>query len=131
MQFESCAKEEFWRFVLAEHAQSELSIVDFCRQEGVSQPSFYAWRKKIRQRDNEPAEPNAMLPVKVLNESQSPPLQSPLDPKSMPIATATDGLEIVTPLGLKIIVTESCSTDLIHKALAAIGSADRQESPSC
>jgi transposase-like protein len=131
MQFESLEKEEFWRFVLTEHAQSGLSVVEFCRQEGVSQPSFYAWRKKILQRDNEPAEPNAMLPVKVLNASQSSPRQSSLDRNSLPTMTATDGLEIVTPLGLKIIVTESCSTDLIHKALVAIGSADRQESPSC
>jgi len=28
-----------------------LSIHDFCRQEGFSEPSFYAWRRKIAQRD--------------------------------------------------------------------------------
>jgi hypothetical protein len=132
MQSEPSEKETFWRFVLAEHAQSGLSIVDFCRQEGVSLPSFYAWRKKIRQRDNEPTELNAILPVKVVNLSQSQPLHAPhLNPQSVPPKTVADGLEIVTPRGLRIVVTESCSTELIHKALVAVGSANCQESPSC
>jgi hypothetical protein len=37
----------FWEFVLCEHAESGLSVAEFCRQEGVSQASFYQWRKKL------------------------------------------------------------------------------------
>jgi hypothetical protein len=31
----------FWEFVLCEHAERGLSVAECCRQEGVSQASFY------------------------------------------------------------------------------------------
>ena len=40
-------KEEFWRLVLVEFSNGGLKVREFCRQEGISEPSFYAWRKKI------------------------------------------------------------------------------------
>ena len=39
-----------WRDRLDRHAVSGLSIREFCAQEGISQPSFYAWRKRLRDR---------------------------------------------------------------------------------
>ncbi len=79
---------------------------------------------------------NAMLPVKVLKSielksSESAPLQRNADFKPMPSVTSIAGLEIVTPLGLRIIVTKSCSSELIHKTLVAISSADSQGPASC
>ena len=44
-------KLEFWRWVLVEFERSGLSVRAFCRQEGVLEPSFYSWRKKIAQLD--------------------------------------------------------------------------------
>jgi len=44
-------REVFWRGVLKRHAKSELSARAFCRREGLSEPSFYAWRGTIRKRD--------------------------------------------------------------------------------
>jgi hypothetical protein len=36
-----------WRERLARFARAGTSIVEFCLDEGVSTPSFYAWRKRL------------------------------------------------------------------------------------
>jgi hypothetical protein len=43
----SSRKIEDWRRRLARFRESPLSVAAFCRQEGVSPPSFYAWRKRL------------------------------------------------------------------------------------
>ena len=43
--------ERFQRF-----SCSQMTVAKFCQSEGVSQPSFYQWRKKLRQRSMD-AEP--------------------------------------------------------------------------
>ena len=40
-------KEREWRERLARFALAGTSIVRFCLDEGVSTPSFYAWRKRL------------------------------------------------------------------------------------
>jgi hypothetical protein len=35
--------ESLWRDRLAKYRQSDLTVAEFCRQEGVSNPSFYQW----------------------------------------------------------------------------------------
>jgi hypothetical protein len=37
----------FWQMVLETFTSSGLSIRQFCQQEGLSEASFYAWRKKL------------------------------------------------------------------------------------
>ena len=36
-----------WFRRLARFRGSDLTVVEFCRREGVSQPSFYQWRKRL------------------------------------------------------------------------------------
>lgn len=66
----SLEKEQFWRLVLDEQAASGLSVRAFCRQEGISEPSYYAWRKELAVRDAKPAsrpdKPN-VVPVQVID----------------------------------------------------------------
>ena len=38
---------EQWTEWLAEHAASDLSIAAFCVQKGISENSFYLWRRKL------------------------------------------------------------------------------------
>jgi transposase-like protein len=40
-------KEKEWRERLARFRRAGLSVVRFCRDEGVSPPTFYAWRKRL------------------------------------------------------------------------------------
>lgn len=46
-------RETFWRGALARQRESGLTVRAFCRREGVSEPSFYAWRRVVRERDAE------------------------------------------------------------------------------
>jgi hypothetical protein len=44
-------REQSWRRLLAKHGKSGLSVRAFCRREKLSEPSFYAWRGTIHERD--------------------------------------------------------------------------------
>jgi hypothetical protein len=44
-------REAFWRGVLGKHRGSGLNIRAFCQREKVSEPSFYAWRRVVQERD--------------------------------------------------------------------------------
>jgi transposase-like protein len=44
-------REAYWQGVLMRHAKSGLSGRAFCRRENLSEPSFYAWRRTLRERD--------------------------------------------------------------------------------
>ena len=44
----STEKELHWRNLVTRQAGSGLSIRQYCAKEGISQPSFYAWRKRLR-----------------------------------------------------------------------------------
>jgi transposase len=44
-------KEKYWRRLLGQWRQSGLSASQFCQRQGISQPSFYSWRREIARRD--------------------------------------------------------------------------------
>jgi transposase-like protein len=44
--------EAVWRERMARFRRGGLSVAEFCRREGVSDPSFYQWRKRLER--NEP-----------------------------------------------------------------------------
>ena len=58
-----------WRELLRKHRASGLSVAAFCRRSGISQPSFYVWRRRLRASGNfaevcvspEPARVEGML----------------------------------------------------------------------
>ena len=59
-------REAYWRGVMTRFGKSGLTVRGFCAQERVSEPSFYAWRRVIRERDAEPrATQAAFVPVVV------------------------------------------------------------------
>ena len=116
-------KEQFWRLVLEEHSRSGLTAREFCRRESISEPSFYSWRRKIRERDAEGQLGRELVPVNVIEPGKSSRLSSVE-------SRLVSSLEIVTASGLTVRVEESCSVDLIRRALVAMRLADR-EGVSC
>jgi hypothetical protein len=48
-------KERDWRQVLRQWQRSGQRVRAFCVEHGLSEPSFYAWRRTIQQRDQEAA----------------------------------------------------------------------------
>jgi transposase-like protein len=47
----SGVKEQFWRRAVAEYRRSGLTVREFCARRTLSEPSFYAWRRELAQRD--------------------------------------------------------------------------------
>ena len=43
------AKADQWRERFAEHGRSGLTVKQFCQERGITQWSFYAWRKRLRE----------------------------------------------------------------------------------
>jgi len=46
-QIASEEQAQFWRMVFETHRGSGLTIKQFCKNEGISEAAFYAWRKKL------------------------------------------------------------------------------------
>jgi hypothetical protein len=95
----SMEKEAFWRGVLRRQQASGFSVRGFCQGEGVSVASFYAWRRKIVERDSQRGEAandrqQNLVPVEVISDEVISP--------SRPVTMASNMLEIVTPEGLTL-----------------------------
>jgi hypothetical protein len=43
----SSSKEKFWRKMVRQWRGSGLSALAFCQEQGLSAPSFYAWRRTL------------------------------------------------------------------------------------
>jgi transposase len=69
------SKEQFWRKTLSQFGASGQSIRQFCKTRGISEPSFYFWRRTLAQRKGASnpmasSEP-VFLPVQVTAENNS------------------------------------------------------------
>ncbi len=95
----SAEKEAFWRMVLDEQRASGLSVRAFCRNESLSEASFYAWRKELRKRDGivfeSSSEPPALVPVSIV-DSPSPPQRLITETQQPQL------LEVTTPGGFTL-----------------------------
>ncbi len=48
LEREKAARNEHWRERIAQQERSGVSVQDFCKQQGLTEGSFYAWRKRLR-----------------------------------------------------------------------------------
>ena len=117
----SAEKERFWRSVLKEQSKSGLTVKAFCQQQGVSVPSFYAWRRKLMKRNSDARgqedDPPRMVPVTVI-----PPVPT--------MARESGRIEIVTPGGFTLRVDGTLSPAEIAELLRVV-LASESEMTSC
>lgn len=103
----SGAKEEFWRRIVGGHPESGQSIRGWCERHGVSEPSFYAWRRELAKRHA--ATRPALMPVTITSAA----LPAPL--------------EIYCPDGVVVRVSPSCEARLLREALQVLRSLEAED----
>lgn len=82
------AKEEFWRRVIDGFDASRHTIRSWCSEQGVSEPSFYAWRRELAAHDRTIQDRAVrLLPVEI----------TPSEPATIAIELS-DGLRLSVPL---------------------------------
>ncbi len=91
-------KELRWREILKGQARSGVSVREFCRTAGVSEPSFYAWRKKLGMPKDDSARPRPARRRK--DRSDNGRLFVPLQ-----VLDTAQALEIIHPFGYRIHVS--------------------------
>jgi len=103
----SPALEQTWRERVTRFQTSGLSVRDFCRGEGLSEPSFYSWRRTITERDAARAAPNtpAFIPLHVRPDPASP------------------ALELVLRSGYVLRIPPGCDPEHLRAVVAALEAA--------
>lgn len=103
-------KEQFWRRMVEGHSKSGASVRDWCDRHGVSEPSFYAWRRELTKRDAG-GDRLGLLPVTITpSVAQAP-------------------LEICWPDGVVVRVPAGCDLQLLRGALEVMRSLDAETEP--
>jgi hypothetical protein len=100
----SSSKEQFWREVLQQWSRSGLSVRAFCARQGVSEPSFYAWRRTLRQRE---AEALRFVPVRVVSEAK-------------PSAPGDGSVELVLAAGRRLRIGPGFDGPTVQRLLALL-----------
>jgi hypothetical protein len=57
-----CDQQQFWQMALETFKSSGLSVRQFCKQEGLAEPSFYSWRKRLAKVDGPDADKEEVCP---------------------------------------------------------------------
>ena len=116
---QSTSKEELWRVLVKEQRRCGLSIRDFCRQKAISEPSFYAWRKKLQQGDARRTASGGsdgrLIPVDVMG--------STCDNATACRDDANAPLEIGTPGGFTLRFGHDANAETIARLLDVIAQA--------
>lgn len=103
----SSSKERFWRTMVRRWRRSGLSIREFCAEQQIAEPSFYAWRRTIARRD---AEATSFVPVRVVPDERS----GPNGDKS------GGGLELVLRAGRLLRIGPGFDTPTLQRLLAVL-----------
>ena len=112
----SATKADEWQRRLSRFQQSQLAVSAFCRQEGVSAPSFYLWRKRL-----------ALSPPTNLEYSKPPAGFRPV--RLLPSV----GVRVELPGGTQLVVptTDAESLRLVIEILARVDADRIREGRSC
>jgi hypothetical protein len=112
----STEKELRWREILRRQAGSGRSVREFCAAEAISEPSFYWWRRKLRERKNAGGRSRAQRKAKPSGDaSEDGRLFVPLT-----LLDAPRTLEIIHPLGCRIQVTGDVNPVALRHVIEAL-----------
>lgn len=99
------SRAEYWRGLLEEFSQSGLTVQAFCTAKGVSVPSYYQWKRKLRGPEVESSQ--AIVPVRLI---------------ASPARIVASHVQIVTPSGFVLRVDASVSPESLTQLLRCLES---------
>ena len=94
-------RSEHWRARIAEQEQSGVPVARFCKDRGISEQSFYVWRKRLR---------DAQAVRFALVETES----------GRPQAEASSALELVLPTGERLRIGADVNGNALRTVLEAL-----------
>lgn len=100
-----------WRERIDEWRRSKLSVAEYCRQKQLSQPSFFAWRKRLAGDDAVAGRGNSR---QVEGRGQSSFIELP----PLPV-WPTKGVQITLPGGAVVVLPPDASSELMAAAIRA------------
>jgi transposase-like protein len=107
---QSSGAQAVWRERLARFDRGDWTVAEFCRREGVSNPSFYQWRKRLEQRDRQASRGRQEDPG--ASTAEAPGRFLPLNVAGLSVA------EIELPDGVKIRVPTT-NVEVLRTAILA------------
>ena len=130
-QRRSVEKEAYWRGQLERQSASGLSIRRWCRESGVSEPTFYVWRRELRKRDHErgrternrhePLSEPAFAPGFVAVDVLAPDVLAPDVVTSDAVLSGREAkLEIDVAGGVVIRLREDASAETLERVLTVV-----------
>jgi hypothetical protein len=100
------SKERFWRSMVRQCRQSGLSVSAFCEEQGLSQPSFYWWRRTLAERDAQAVD---FVPVRLASE-----------PEPGQADASASGLELVLGGGRRLRIAAGFDAATLQRLLAVL-----------
>ena len=110
-------KQQHWLEHIQRWQSSRLSVRDYCDRFGLSQASFYLWKRTLRQR--------GLLPGTRPSATRSPRARAPQAPRFLPVAlsgldAAAGRIELVLPDGCTLRVPAGFDAPSLRQLLALL-----------
>jgi len=124
-------RKRFWRDLVERQRTSGLNIARFCADAGVSQNSFYGWKKRLlatapgrqvttprRKHRRKKAVAKSLVPVRVI-------------PDLSHQSRTSQAIEIAWPNGIALRIPAGCDSTTLREVFGLLSSAMNDEIVSC
>ena len=102
-------KVQEWTGRLLRFQDSDVTVAQFCRSEGVSQPSFYQWKNKLRDQLPPTESPNRRPALSGNRTSKRPAFKAVQMTSSSQPCASQPALTVCMPGGIQIEVADNLS----------------------
>lgn len=114
-------RRRYWREIIERQPTSGLNITQFCAQAGVSQNSFYVWKRRLRLRVSRErktrAKSSLLVPVQLIPDVPSPATRQPI--------------EVAWPSGLVLRIPTPCDAPTLQEVFQLLAAMLSNPSPAC
>ena len=115
-------KEKFWRRMLRVWRRSGLSVRAFCAEHGITEASFYAWRRIVAERDQDSARVRAKAERDSVHRAVPASDDAPVFvPLRVIDASTQAAFEVVLERGRVVRVLRGFDADTLRQLLAVLG----------